>query len=113
MKPKSTTGGYSELYRNLLSRILKGKGFSPQQQREAAFDNNGLPQPLHNLVDKIAHHAYKVTESDVDAVKRTGVSEDALFELIVCAAVGQASRQYESGLAALAEVVKEGGEYAS
>jgi len=113
MKPTETAGGYSELYHNLLSRILKGKGFSPQQQREAAFDNHGLPQPLHNLMEKIALNAYKVTESDIDAVKQTGVSEDALFELIVCAAVGQASRQYESGLAALAEVVKEGGEYAS
>jgi len=39
--------------------------------------------------------------------------EDQLFELIICAAVGQASRQYEAGLAALAEAKKEGGSYAS
>jgi alkylhydroperoxidase/carboxymuconolactone decarboxylase family protein YurZ len=36
-------------------------------------------------------------------VKESGLSEDEVFELVVCAAVGQAARQYESALAALAE----------
>jgi hypothetical protein len=113
MKPKETDGGYTQLYQNLVNRILKGKGFSPQQQREGVFNNAELPPPLHSLVSKIASSAYKVTDDDIYTVKRTGVTEDELFELIVCAAVGQASRQYESGLAALAEAVKEGGENAS
>ena len=32
-----------------------------------------------------------------------GFTEDQLFELVICAAVGQSTRQYEAGLAALAE----------
>ena len=32
-----------------------------------------------------------------------GFTDDQLFELVICAAVGQSTRQYEAGLAALAE----------
>jgi len=113
MKTGKNAAGYEQLYHGLLNRILKGKGFSPQEQRQAAFNNADLPQPLSVLIDKVARHAYKVTDSDIDAVKSTGVSEDQLFELIVCAATGQASRQYESGLAVLAEVIKKGDRHAS
>ena|SRR5665213_491252 len=113
MKTGINAAGYKHLYQNLLNRILKGKGFSLQEQRQAAFDNAGLPKPLSDLIDKVAHQAYKVTNNDIDQVKSTGLSEDQLFELIVCAATGQASRQYESGLAALAEMTGKGGLHAS
>jgi hypothetical protein len=113
MKTGKNTAGYQQLYHNLLNRMLKGKGFSSEEQRQAAFNNAGLPQPLNNLIGKIALQAYKVADSDIDAVKSTGVSEDQLFELMICAAAGQASRQYESGLAALAEAIEKGGQRAS
>jgi hypothetical protein len=113
MKPEKKPSGYKQLSNNLIDRILQGKGDSSRQQRQAAFNNADLPQPLSSLINKVALHAYKVTDSDIDAVKNTGVSEDRLFELIICGAVGQASRQYESGLAALAEATKEGGHHAS
>ncbi|HEU4556123.1 MAG TPA: hypothetical protein VFS25_24965 [Chitinophaga sp.] len=113
MKRKETDAGYSQLYHSLINRILHGAGHSSQQERQAAFSNADLPQPLHTLLNKVAYEAYKVTDSDIEAVKQTGVNEDQLFELIVCAAVGQASRQYENGLAALAAAVKQGGEHAS
>jgi len=113
MKTGKNAGSYEQLYHNLLNRILKGKGDSSQEQRQTAFNNTGLLEPLSTLINKVAHHAYKVTDSDINAVKNTAVSEDQLFELIICAAVGQASRQYESGLAALAEVTGKGGQHAS
>ena len=114
MLMESKTGaGYGQLYRNLVNRILKGKGYSSQEARLAAFNNADLPQPMHALIGKVAYNAYKVTDSDIDALKETGVSENQLFELIVCAAAGQASRQYENALAALTEAEKEGGAHAS
>ena len=113
MKPKNIDAGYGPLYHDILNRILKGKGYSSQKERQAAFSNTNLPQPMHPLIDKVAYNAYKVTDEDINALKETGVSEDQIFELIVCGAVGQASRQYENALAALAEAVKEGGSHAS
>lgn len=113
MKTGKNDVGYEQLYHNLLNRILKGKGDSSQEKRQAAFDNTGLSKPLSTLVNKVGHHAYKVTDNDIAEVKSAGVSEDQLFELIICAATGEASRQYESGLAALAKVTRKGGQHAS
>ena len=55
------------------------------------------------LVDKIARCAWTVTDADVVAAKADGVSEDEIFELTVCAAYGQATRQLNAALAALDE----------
>ena len=104
---------YKQLYYSLLNRILKGEGQSSREQRQAAFDNANLLQPLSSLIDKIVHHAYKITDNDINAVKKAGYTEDQIFELMICGAAGQASRQYENGLSALAEAMKEGGNHAS
>jgi alkylhydroperoxidase family enzyme len=57
------------------------------------------------LIDKVARHAYKVTDEDIAAARASGFSEDQIFEIVVCAAIGQATRQYDAALAALAEAM--------
>lgn len=91
--------------RALVARILEGDGRTERAQRRAAFDNAGLAEPLAMLVDKIARHAYKVTDGDIAAARASGFSEDQIFELAVCAAVGQAMRQHDTALAALSEAM--------
>jgi alkylhydroperoxidase family enzyme len=61
----------------------------------------GLAEPLSTLIDKVAKHAHKVTDQDIAAAKASGLSEDQIFEIVVCAAVGQSTRQYDAALAAL------------
>lgn len=95
----------------LLTRILGGRGQASQAQRRAAFENAPVAEPILKLIDKVARHAYKIADEDVAAALASGLSEDQLFELVVCAAVGQASRQYETALAAL-ESASEGSEHA-
>jgi hypothetical protein len=85
----------------LVDRILQGDGRAPHAQRRAAFDNERLAEPVRTLIDKVAKHAYKVTDDDVAAVRASGVSEDQIFELAVCAAIGEATRQYDTAMAAL------------
>ena len=87
--------------RRLVARILQGDGRASHAQRRAAFDNVGLAEPLRTLIDKIAKHAYKVADDDIAAARASGLSEDQIFELAVCAAIGQATRQYDTALAAL------------
>jgi hypothetical protein len=91
----------------LVARILEGDGTAPQAQRRAAFDNAELAQPLSGLIDKVAKHAYRVTDEDITAAKASGLSEDQIFEIVVCAAIGQAERQYDAALAALDAATKE------
>jgi alkylhydroperoxidase family enzyme len=85
----------------LVRRILEGDGRAPHAARRAAFDNSGLTGPLRTLTEKVARHADKVTDEDIAAARSSGLTEDQIFELAVCAAVGQATRQYETALAAL------------
>jgi hypothetical protein len=47
-----------------------------------------------------------VTDEDITAAKASGLSEDQIFEIVVCAAIGQAERQYDAALAALDAVTK-------
>jgi len=65
------------------------------------FDKGGLAEPLSALIEKVALHPTRVTDDDIAAVVASGLSEDQVFELVVCAAVGQATRQYETALGAL------------
>ena len=93
----------------LITRILEGDGKAPHAQRRAAFDNAGLANPLNTLIDKVARHACEVTDEDIAAARASGLSEDQIFELVVCAAIGQATRQYDTALAALEAVTEKEG----
>jgi hypothetical protein len=86
--------------RALVARILEGDGRASQAQRRAAFDNAGLAGPLAKQVDKVAARAYTVTDADIAAGTASGLSEDQIFEIVVCAAIGQATRQYDTAFAA-------------
>jgi hypothetical protein len=99
---------FTQARKALVARILKGHGRAPHAQRRAAFDNAGLAEPLGTLIDKVVRHAYKVTDDDIAAVKASGLSEDQIFELAVCAAIGQATRQYDAAIAALGEAMTDG-----
>ncbi|MGA9718449.1 MAG: hypothetical protein WBQ79_09235 [Acidobacteriaceae bacterium] len=85
----------------LTKRILEGDGKVSPSERRGAFDNSGLAGPLGALVDKVARHAYRVTDEDIAAARASGLSEDQVFEMVVCADIGEATRQYDAAVAAL------------
>ena len=88
------------------ARILDGDGKAPREQRKAAFAGSGAPASIQPLLDKVTTKAASIGDDDVHAAKQAH-SEDQVFELVVCAAVGQATRQYEGALAALAAAAEE------
>ncbi|MEB3032902.1 carboxymuconolactone decarboxylase family protein [[Mycobacterium] nativiensis] len=92
----------TELHKALLGRILGAGATAPPQLRRAAFDNTGLDEPMATLIDKVAHRSYRVTDGDIAAARAAGLSEDQIFEIVVCAAVGQATRQYSGAMEVLA-----------
>jgi hypothetical protein len=92
-------------HKALVTWVLEGDGRASRAWRRAAFDNTGLSEPLRTLINKVAKQPTRVTDEDVAAVKASGLSEDQIFELVVCAAIGQATRQYRTGLEALVEAI--------
>jgi hypothetical protein len=92
-------------YRDLADRVVNGEGTASAEQRARAFGNEGLSPPLDALIGKVARWPAQVTDADFAAAEASGFSQDQLFELVICAAVGQSARQYDAGLAALAEAI--------
>ena len=76
---------------------------APPELRAKAFENSDLPEPLVTLVDKVAKRSFQVTDDDFSVAMAAGFTEDQLFELVICAAVGESSRLYQAGMAALSE----------
>lgn len=96
-------------YLALVDSVLKGKGRTSAELRAAAFHDDVTAEPLRTLIHRVAVSPARITEADFGRAKAAGFSEDELFEVVVCAALGQAGRLYDAGLVVLAEATEEGG----
>jgi alkylhydroperoxidase family enzyme len=47
------------------------------------------PVEMEAYLEKVHRHAYRVTDADVDALTSAGISEDAIFEQTVAAAISE------------------------
>jgi hypothetical protein len=90
-------------YRVLVERVLHGPGSASPEQRAAAFAGDGTGPPL---LGKVATSPAQITDADLDGARAAGLTDEQLVELVICAAVGQATRLYEAGLAALDEATR-------
>ncbi|MGH7806408.1 MAG: hypothetical protein ACREQJ_18815 [Candidatus Binatia bacterium] len=102
-----------ESLRARIEAVLHGPGELPPRTRQAAEmraailggrDGEGaalVPEPVERYVEKIAKHAYKTTDEDIDALKQAGYSENAIFEITVSAALGAGIARWQRGLMAL------------
>lgn len=107
------SGQRAQRIRLLEAAILKAQGDLDPDLRRAAFDRAGawargtaseeseVPEPLAGFVDKVARHAYKVWEEDIERLQQAGYSEDAIFEAVVATAVGAGLSRLDVGLRAL------------
>jgi alkylhydroperoxidase family enzyme len=104
------------LVRSLQDSVLTAPGETPAALRRAVEARSAelggrpvregsasaeVPEALRTYVDKVARHAYKVTDRDLDDLRRAGYSADAIFEITVSAALGAGVSRLERGLAAL------------
>jgi alkylhydroperoxidase family enzyme len=60
-----------------------------------------IPAELTAYVTKVALHAYKTLDADIEALRNAGYSEDAIFELTLSVAIGAGQARLDRGLAAL------------
>lgn len=57
-----------------------------------------IPETLVPYVNKVTLYAYKVTDEDVQQLKDAGYSEDAIYEITLCASLGASLARLEKGL---------------
>lgn len=95
--------------RKLRDRLFSGAGsITPVERQQieayaarlagAPRDPATIPAAIQPYVDKVAKHAYKVTDHDIEQLKAAGYSEDAIFEITVSATLGASSARLERGL---------------
>lgn len=98
--------------RKLRDKLFTGTGsITPVERQQieayaarlggAQRDPATLPAAIQPYVDKVAKHAYKVTDHDIEQLKAAGYSEDAIFEITVSATLGASSARLERGLSLL------------
>ena len=96
---------YAELVDKTREAVLRSPGATDPALRHAVAFGPGtqVPDALRAYVDKVALHAYRVTDADVAALKAAGYTEDQIFEITASAALGAALRRLERGIAVLQE----------
>ncbi len=106
---------YAEKLERLVEAVLETPGDLDSDVRRAvearaaelggraAAEAAEVPAELAAYVEKVAMHAYKTTDADIERLKAAGYSEDAIFEVTVATALGAARARLERGLAALEE----------
>ena len=100
---------------HLVDRVLESSAArSSPQLRRAVFDHVAaltrnepepppVPADVQPYVRKVALHAYKVLDREVEAMRSAGRSVDDVFELTVAAAVSAGFVRMDIALAALEE----------
>lgn len=87
----------------VVEAVLDGPGeLDPAVRKAIAEERAGeVPPALLPYLDQVAHRAWTVTDEDVEALRRAGLSDDQIFEATVAAAVGAGRKRLRAGLAAL------------
>ena len=94
---------YEPLINAVRRAVLSDEGTLPRDIREAALEYRDVPEDIQAYVTKVRERAYTVTDSDFDAMRAAGYSEDQLYELTICTALSAGLRRREIGLAAVRE----------
>jgi len=87
----------------LLRAVLESPGAIEPGVRQAIF--RGAPQdgPVGAYVEQIRGQSYRISDEDLQRLLESGLSQDAVFELTVVAALGAAAERLDAGMRAMRE----------
>jgi hypothetical protein len=101
---------HADRWQRLENSILRGPGQLDAATRAALASGHDIPDPLAAYAEKVARHAYKVTDGDIAALLAASYSEDQLFEATLSVALGAAQMRLRAGLDALRAADRANGE---
>jgi alkylhydroperoxidase family enzyme len=107
-------GRYTAHVRRLIEAVLRDPGETNFRLRSAVearaaqlggraslSQPDPLPAEVECYTAKVAQHAYRIEDRDIEALRAAGYSEDAIFEMTLSAALGAGIARLEVGLNAL------------
>jgi hypothetical protein len=71
--------------------------------RAAAASGAALAEPAGSYAAKVRDASYRMTGADLGGLHAAGLSDDAVFEITIAAAVGAALRSLDAGMRAVRE----------
>ena len=103
---KATAGGnpidrHTAAVHALRHAVFQSAGSTEPTVRAAAGSGGDLPEPLAAYAAKVRDQSYRITDADFAALTAAGLSDDAIFEITIAAAVGAALQRLDAGLRAL------------
>jgi hypothetical protein len=92
---------HADVMQRLHDAVLGAEAALPYETRLALASGQEIPDDLEPYADKVARHAYRVTEKDLAALRDAGYDDDAIFEITVAVALGVGLHRRDVGLAAI------------
>jgi alkylhydroperoxidase family enzyme len=87
----------------LLRAVLESPGATEPGVRRAIYRGDASSGPIDAYVEQIRGQSYRISDEDVQRLLESGMSQDAVFELTVVAALGAAAERLEAGMRAVRE----------
>jgi len=96
---------YNALVQNLKDALTAPGGDTAVALRRALLDGriSEAPATLGPYVEKVRRQAWNVTDEDVNELTRAGYTEDQIFEVTCCSAVGAALVRMDRALTVVKE----------
>jgi len=85
----------------LIKTVLESPGITSTELREQVFRAEKIPGLLNEFAAKVRSESYKITDDDIKRLISNGYTEDEIFEVVVCAALGASKPILDAGLNAL------------
>lgn len=104
----STRPTYPQEIDNIVEAVLNSPAETPSELRHALEASSAslsaaqrepvdLPAELAVYVKKLSERPHEIEDEDIDALAAAGYSEDAIFEITISAALGNALARFEKG----------------
>ena len=93
---------YADVMQRLHDAVLGPSGSLAHETRLALATGREIPAGLKAYTDKVARHAYRITDRDIATLRDAGYDDDAIFEITVAVALGVGLHRRDTGLAAVA-----------
>jgi alkylhydroperoxidase family enzyme len=89
---------------DLRRAIMETPGSTSREARVAAAAGEPTATVADPYLDKVRVASYRIADDDVAALKRAGLSEDAILELTLAAAFGESARRLDRVVAVMTEI---------
>jgi hypothetical protein len=99
--PTETTTRLAPFVRALVLAIIDGPARTSSALRRSICEGTPSDPELLAYVEKVRKSSYRVAPADIDALRGSGFGDDAIFEITVAAALGEALRRLRIGLRVL------------